>query len=83
VQLDIVIEGSSAQVADKIALERLAPLWKHKWDGRWKLEALDGGFSNGPGELSRVFTVTPVKIDAHAKGDPFGQITHRFQRRVP
>jgi hypothetical protein len=28
----------------------------------------------------RVFSVTPVKVFAHAKGDPFGATTHRFGR---
>jgi hypothetical protein len=27
---------------------------------------------------SEVFSVTPVKVFAHAKGDPFGATTHRF-----
>lgn len=79
--LDIVIEGPAVQITDKAVLERLAPLWKDKWDGRWTLEARDGGFSAGSDQLSRVFTVKPVKIDAHSKGDPFGQTTHRFPER--
>jgi hypothetical protein len=27
-----------------------------------------------------VISVTPVTVRAHAKGDPFGQTTHRFRR---
>jgi hypothetical protein len=27
-----------------------------------------------------VFSVTPVKVFAYAKGDPFGATTHRFRR---
>jgi hypothetical protein len=40
----------------------------------------DGGFGNGNMSdfPSVVFTVTPAKIYAHAKGDPFGATTHRF-----
>lgn len=78
--LDIVIEGRAAQATDKAVLERLAPLWAPKWDGRWQLEAHEGGFSD-PGEpaaTSVVFSVTPTTIYAHAKGDPFGATIHRF-----
>jgi general stress protein 26 len=78
--LDVVIEGPAVQVTDKAALERLAPLWAGKWDGRWQLEAHEGGFSD-PGEqqfTSAVFSVMPTTIYAHAKGDPFGATTHRF-----
>ena len=28
-----------------------------------------------------VFSVTPAKVFAHAKGDPFGATTHRFPTR--
>ena len=78
--LDVVIEGTAARVTDKAVLERLAPLWAPKWDGRWRLEAHEGGFAD-PGAdhfASVVFSVTPAKIDAHSKGDPFGATTHRF-----
>jgi hypothetical protein len=27
-----------------------------------------------------VFSVTPVKVFTHAKGDPFGATAHRFRR---
>jgi hypothetical protein len=33
--------------------------------------------SDGSGE-ALVFSVTPVKVFAHAKGDPFGATTHKF-----
>lgn len=78
--LDVVVEGPAVQITAKAALERLAPLWKDKWDGRWKLSAREGGFSDDDDEqfLSQVFSVVPTKIYAHAKGDPFGATTHRF-----
>ena len=77
--LDVVVEGPAVQVTDKATLERLAPLWLNKWDGRWKLTAREGGFYNGgPDWTSVVFSVRPTKIYAHAKGDPFGATTHRF-----
>jgi nitroimidazol reductase NimA-like FMN-containing flavoprotein (pyridoxamine 5'-phosphate oxidase superfamily) len=78
--LDVVVEGDAVQVTDEDTLRRLAAVWATKWDGRWQLEVGDGGFRS-PGQNghpSLVFTVTPVKIYAHAKGDPFGATTHRF-----
>jgi hypothetical protein len=30
-----------------------------------------------------VFSVTPAKVFAHAKGDPFGATTHRFGLAEP
>jgi nitroimidazol reductase NimA-like FMN-containing flavoprotein (pyridoxamine 5'-phosphate oxidase superfamily) len=78
--LDVVVEGDAVQVTDEDTLRRLAGAWAAKWDGRWRLEAREGGFGN-PGmndHPSLVFTVAPVKIYAHAKGDPFGATTHKF-----
>ena len=31
-----------------------------------------------PGSRALVFAVTPVKVFAHTKGDPFGATTHKF-----
>ena len=77
--LDVVVEGPAAQITDKATLERLAPLWKDKWDGRWQLKAREGGFYEDEREEgSVVYSVRPTKIYAHAKGDPFGATTHRF-----
>jgi nitroimidazol reductase NimA-like FMN-containing flavoprotein (pyridoxamine 5'-phosphate oxidase superfamily) len=78
--LDVVVEGDAVQVTDTETLRRLAPAWAAKWDGRWRLEAGDGGFRSPgtDGHQSLVFTVKPTKIYAHAKGDPFGATTHRF-----
>jgi general stress protein 26 len=76
--LDVVVEGSAVQVTDKETLQRIAPAFASKWDGRWQWTPADGGFEHEAGFLARVFTVTPVKVFAHAKGDPFGATTHRF-----
>jgi nitroimidazol reductase NimA-like FMN-containing flavoprotein (pyridoxamine 5'-phosphate oxidase superfamily) len=78
--LDVVVEGEAVQVTDEDTLKRLAAAWAAKWDGRWQLAAHDGGFGNrnANNHPSLVFTVTPTKIYAHAKGDPFGATTHRF-----
>jgi hypothetical protein len=37
---------------------------------------------DGSGE-AMVFSVTPAKVFAHAKGDPFGATTHRFGLAEP
>jgi len=64
--VDVVVEGDAVQVTDSATLERLSTAWARKWDGRW----------NDP--LSEVFSVVPTTIYSYAKGDPFGQTTHRF-----
>jgi nitroimidazol reductase NimA-like FMN-containing flavoprotein (pyridoxamine 5'-phosphate oxidase superfamily) len=78
--IDVVVEGRAVQVTDQATLSRLAGAWHTKWDGRWTFEAHDGAFrdrEDGKGR-AEVFTVSPVKIYAHAKGEPFGATTHRF-----
>jgi nitroimidazol reductase NimA-like FMN-containing flavoprotein (pyridoxamine 5'-phosphate oxidase superfamily) len=75
--LDVVVEGDAVQVTDEDTLKRLARLWAAKWDGRWQLAVHDGCFHNHD-HPSLAFSVTPTKIYAHAKGDPFGATTHRF-----
>ncbi|HEX4060527.1 MAG TPA: pyridoxamine 5'-phosphate oxidase family protein [Streptosporangiaceae bacterium] len=78
--LDVVVEGQAAQATDQATLTRLAEAWRTKWDGRWHFEAHDGAFRDSDSHDGRaeVFTVTPTKIYAHAKGEPFGATTHRF-----
>lgn len=78
--IDVVVEGTAVAQTDQDTLRRLAQEWAEKWDGRWQLEVADGGFGD-PGMntvSSYVFTVTPTRVFAHAKGDPFGATTHRF-----
>jgi nitroimidazol reductase NimA-like FMN-containing flavoprotein (pyridoxamine 5'-phosphate oxidase superfamily) len=74
--LDVVVEGDAVQVTDDQMLERLADAWKTKWDGRWQYEARDGSFHHGSG-AALVFSVTPTKILAFAKGT-FSQTRHLF-----
>jgi nitroimidazol reductase NimA-like FMN-containing flavoprotein (pyridoxamine 5'-phosphate oxidase superfamily) len=78
--LDVVVEGDAVQVTDEDVLRRLAEAWATKWDGRWQLAVRDGCFHNLNARdwASHAFSVTPAKIYAHAKGDPFGATTHRF-----
>jgi len=80
--LDVVVEGDAVRVTDAAVLSRLTAAWATKWDGRWRLAVRDdaSGFRNVDESdfRSEVFSVTPTKVYAHAKGDPFGQTTHRF-----
>jgi nitroimidazol reductase NimA-like FMN-containing flavoprotein (pyridoxamine 5'-phosphate oxidase superfamily) len=78
--LDVVVEGEAVRVTDDAVLARAAEAFTGKWDGRWKWTARDGAFrdaDSGEGE-ALVFSVTPTRVFAHAKGDPFGATTHRF-----
>jgi hypothetical protein len=77
--LDVMVEGKAVQVTDDAVLERVARAFTTRWDGRWKFKAQGGAFRDpdGGGEAT-VFSVTPTKVFAHAKGDPFGATTHRF-----
>jgi nitroimidazol reductase NimA-like FMN-containing flavoprotein (pyridoxamine 5'-phosphate oxidase superfamily) len=77
--LDVVVEGEAVQVTDDAVLSRVAEAFAAKWDGRWQWIARGGCFRDpdGRGE-AMVFAVAPVKVFAHAKGDPFGATTHRF-----
>ncbi len=74
--LDVVVEGDAVRLTDHEALERVARAWTTKWDGRWQYEVRDGAFQHGRG-TALVFSVTPTKILAFAKGR-FGQTRHRF-----
>ena len=81
VGVDLVVEGDAVRVTDDVVLGRVAAAFTARWDGRWQFTARDGCFrgSDGSGE-AMVFAVTPAKVFAHAKGDPFGATTHRFER---
>jgi hypothetical protein len=68
-------------VSDDALFSRVAETFSAKWDGRWDYIARDGYFRNpdGRGEAA-VFSITPVKVFGHAKGDPFGATRHLFPR---
>jgi general stress protein 26 len=78
--LDVVVEGDAIQVTDDAVLSRVAAAFTAKWDGRWQFTARGGCFRglDGSGE-AMVFSVTPAKVFAHAKGDPFGATRHSFR----
>jgi hypothetical protein len=72
-----VVEGEAVRVADDGVLERLAEAWATKWDGRWHFEAHGGVFHHADGGEALVFSVTPTKVLAFAKGN-FSLTRHRF-----
>jgi hypothetical protein len=78
-----VVEGDAVRVTDDTVLERVAEAFTAKWDGRWQFTARGGCFRglDESGE-AMVFSITPVKVFAHAKGDPFGATRHRFDVRT-
>ena len=79
--LDVVVEGDAVRVTDDAVLTRVAGAFGTKWDGRWQFTARGGCFRGGDGSgEAMVFAVTPAKVFAYSKGDPFGATTHRFRR---
>lgn len=75
--LDVVVEGDAIHVTDEDTLERLAAAWATKWDGRWHFEVRNGGFSHQDGGMALVYSVTPTKILAFAKGT-FSHTRYQF-----
>jgi nitroimidazol reductase NimA-like FMN-containing flavoprotein (pyridoxamine 5'-phosphate oxidase superfamily) len=84
--LDVVVEGAAVRVTDQARLAALAELWKAKLD--WPFEAVDGGFREldeevagqdfGARATAHVFRVSPAKVLAFGKGEPFSQTRYRF-----
>jgi len=70
-------EGDAVQLTDDDVLERLCEAWATKWDGRWQFEARNSGFHHKSGGMALVFSVTPTKILAFAKGN-FSHTRHQF-----
>lgn len=75
--LDVVVEGSAVQVADRARLEDLAALWKSKLD--WDFDVADDGFHDphNPTGQVLVFGVAPEKVIAFGKS-PYSQTRYRF-----
>lgn len=84
--LDVVVEGQAVRVTDENLLTRLAEMWLDKLG--WPFEVVDGVFREKASELAgadfdargeaHVFGVTPTKILAFGKGEPFSQTRYRF-----
>jgi hypothetical protein len=80
--LDVVVEGDAVQLTDDDVLERLAEAWATKWDGRWQFLVRDGCYYHHDEhevlpDAILVFSVTPTKILAFAKGH-FNHTRHQF-----
>lgn len=75
--LDVVVEGDAVPVTDDAVLEQLARAWTAKWDGRWQFQVRDGAFRQPGSGAALVFSVTPAKVLAFAKGG-FSQTRHTF-----
>ena len=81
--LDIVVEGDAVRITDQGLLERLAQVWATRWDGRWQYLVRDGCFFHHDEhevlpDAIFVFSVSPTKIFAFAKGDLFSHTRHQF-----
>lgn len=75
--LDVVFEGTAAQVSDEAILTRLAGMWRDKLD--WPFEVVDGQFRDPGTEDHRapVYAVTPTKVLAFNKV-PYSQTRFTF-----
>src|ERR1700691_6162705 len=69
--LDVVVEGEARHVTDQDALERAAKAFAVKWQGGWQFAVRNGRFYNTGADdwPSEVFSVTPARGFAHAKGE--------------
>lgn len=84
--IDVVVEGSARRVTDHELLSRLAAMWQSKLN--WPFEVVDGAFRDRSTEIAgeefdsmgiaHVYAVTPAKIIAFGKGEPFSQTRYRF-----
>ena len=74
--LDVVVEGSAVQVADRESLQRLADAYEDKYGSVWHFDVGDGVFGTGE-HVAAVFRIEMDKVIAFAK-DPHAQTTYRF-----
>jgi len=73
--LDIVIEGQASRIQDDTTLQRLADLYKSKYD--WDFEVKVGTLTDGD-HPALVFRITPGTVFAFNKGEPFAQTRWQF-----
>jgi general stress protein 26 len=73
---DVVVEGTAERVVRRTTLERLAELWQTKLD--WTFGVAEDGFRDPEGRVAVVFGVSPTKVLAFGKGEPFSQTRFRF-----
>jgi nitroimidazol reductase NimA-like FMN-containing flavoprotein (pyridoxamine 5'-phosphate oxidase superfamily) len=75
--LDVMVEGMAVRCVDDEVLGRLSAVWASKWDGRWEWGVRDGAFRQDDDEAVDVYSVTPTKVLAFARGT-FGHTRHVF-----
>jgi len=73
--LDIVVEGQAVEVNDEDMLQRLADLYKSKYE--WEFSVRDGAFQHEGGR-ALVFEVRPVTAFGFGKGETYSQTRWRF-----
>ena len=76
--LDVVVEGDAVPGHRRRHAPAPGQGVDHQMGGRWQFTVRDGCFHHQPAGAAIVFSVTPSKVFAHAKGDPFGATAHRF-----
>ena len=76
--LDIVVEGDAAPVTNAAVHERLYQVWAAIWGEGWPIQLHDGVLCEQSGEPLLVFSVTPTKIFAYARGDQWSQTRYQF-----
>ena len=74
--LDVIVEGVAARVTDRGRLATLAALWKERLN--WDFQVGEDSFTDDGGRKGLVFAVTPGKILAFGKGEPYSQTRFRF-----
>jgi nitroimidazol reductase NimA-like FMN-containing flavoprotein (pyridoxamine 5'-phosphate oxidase superfamily) len=76
--LDVVVEGTVAQVADNDELQRIADAYVGKYGEVWRFTVGDGVFgdTSDEGGPAAVFRVDATKVIAFAK-QPHGQTTYQ------
>jgi nitroimidazol reductase NimA-like FMN-containing flavoprotein (pyridoxamine 5'-phosphate oxidase superfamily) len=73
--LDVVVEGTVAQLTDNDALQRVADAYVVKYGEVWRFTVGDGVFDDGEGGPAAVFRVDAAKVIAFAKA-PHAQTTY-------
>ena len=77
--LDIVVEGDAAPVTDTAVHERLYQTWAILWGEGWPIQLRNGVlWDESTGEPLLLFSVTPTKIFAYARGDQWSQTRYQF-----
>ncbi len=74
--LDIVLEGEAIRVSDATKLQRIAELYKTKYD--WNFEVRDGGLVGDSGNVAIAFEISPTQGFGFGKGETFSQTRWTF-----